>query len=339
MMWVKFICLVLTHPLVSIYQTLPYLIQSSRIFMTQDSSLENNKPLYFYRGMDVKDLRSCNEEEWKEINEKGYDVYWCLQSFKEGRRTKDNIEIFRWVVADFDNITIDGLGVQFRSSPRPTMVVKTGKGFHCYWKLKEPMYGSATLPKEYSEFFERSLIPIGADPNAKDICRILRVPFSRYWQDSKGNRYEDKEIYCEVIYDDGPEWEWEQLRRLFKNSSGGVRPVLQEPRVRDRETLQTPDYFWRSANQVDVREGLTKLSGSTYVRGETYKFLVEGKITRIIINGKPSNAWIDSKGRIGSLHSNGSIPIAGTLVNWLMFPDYGHDMKSVAKIFKEVFGL
>lgn len=306
----------------------------------QDLNSVANK-LYFYRGMDIKDLRSCDEEEWKNINEKGYDVFWTLNIFRDGRRIKDNLDKFTWVLADFDSIDKNEFDTRFVNEPHPTVLVRTRGGLHAYWKLKDDPSKEKNFLDGYKQFMETSLVPLGADPNAKDVCRILRVPSSRYWQDSKGTRYEDKEIYCEVIYDDGPEWKWEQLKRLFSRPNG----IRTSPRGGERSnalgisTARPNGGFWERANSIGVCEGLNTLSGSTFVNGESYKIRPEGKIQRIFINDKPSNAWVDEAGRIGSLHQNGGLPVAGTIVNWLNFPDYGHDMKAIAKIMKEVFNV
>jgi len=297
-----------------------------------DSNLEN-KILYFYRGMDIKDLRSCSEEEVFEINEKGYDVFWCLQEFKDGRRVKDNLKKINYVVADFDNTTVEAFRRVTKASPKPTMLITTRSGVHAYWRVTQ-------VPEDvgaeaYKSFVEERIIAHGADGNAKDVCRILRMPNSRYWQDSKGNRYEDKEIRCEVVYDNGPTWEWEQLQRLFKKTYS--RASEKNPNTGFRDLPKDESGFWAKANSIPVIQGLQSLSGKPCVRGENYTFRKEGKITRIIINGKDSNAWIDPNGRIGSLHTNGSIPIAGTLVNWLMLPEYGNDLKKIAEVFKNEF--
>lgn len=303
----------------------------------RDSNLENDI-LYFYRGLDVKDLRNCNEEEINEINERGYDIFWCLQKFKDRRRVKDNLEFFKWVGADFDDITWGELQQRLKNFPKPTMAITTRSGVHCYWKLKTPIKGSDKFCEAYREFIARALVPLGADTNARDVCRILRAPMYRYWQDSEGTRYEDKEIRIELIYDNGPEWEWEGLERLFKGRNH-VAPGRENIKTSVPNIQSDEGGFWAKANGIPVIEGLQSFSGKSYVRGESYAFRKESTVTRIIINGKESNAWIDKSGRIGSLHTNGSIPVAGTIVNWLSYSEYGLDMKQIASILKREFGI
>jgi len=306
--------------------------------MTLDSNLEN-KILYFYKGLDVATLRDCNEEEVKEINERGYDVFWCLQQFSGTRRVKDDLQSVRYVTCDFDNISREEFSKRFQNYPKPTLLVKTRSGVHAYWKIR----ANSDNPNadQYREFVGERIVPLGADGNAKDACRILRVPGSRYWQDSKGNRYEDQEIRCEVIYDNGPEWKWEQLKRLFKversttfgRDSNHVRGNVQDRSY--EESKPNTNSFWSKCNSIPVEQGIEALSGHQCVKGQTFTFKQDSKIKRLYVNGVASNAWIDVRGRFGSTYDN----TAGTLVNFLKFPEYGLDNAAIARVFKEVFNV
>jgi hypothetical protein len=304
-----------------------------------DSNLENK--LYFYKGLDVQTLRSCNEEEIWDINEKGYDIFWCLQEFKDGRRIKDNLRAFEWVCADFDSITEEEFSERIASQPKPTMLIRTRSGVHAYWRI-DKITSNKKFLEEHKSFMENCIIPMGGDPNAKDVSRILRVPQSRYWSDSKGNRYEDKEIRCEVIYDNGPKWKWEQLQRLFRKNGIATQYRSNEQFFAARKA-ETPSLrvgennnnFWARCNAYPVRQGIEALSGSPTCRGQRFTFMREGKITRVLVDGKPSNAWIDERGRFGSTYEN----TAGTLVNFLKFPEYGLDNATIAKVFKEVLNV
>ena len=66
--------------------------------------------------------------------------------------------------------------VKERGLPEPTVVVDSGNGYHLIWKLKEP------LPREDWKGLEakvvEALADLNADPQAKDISRILRLPCS-----------------------------------------------------------------------------------------------------------------------------------------------------------------
>ena len=221
------------------------------------------------------------------------------------------------------------------------MLIKTRSGVHAYWKIRAD--GDNPNADEYREFVGERIVPLGADGNAKDACRILRVPGSRYWQDSKGNRYEDQEIKCDVVYDNGPEWKFEQLKRLFptRNVSNAGGPVAVRDAGKLRQSSQGVEgasggsSFWQKCNDVPVEQGIKELSGTAAVRGQKLTTRSEGKIKRLLVNGNPSNGWIDANGRFGSTYENTS----GTLVNFLKFPEYGLDNAAIAKVFKEVFNV
>ena len=240
--------------------------------------------LWFYRGKDVTDLRQIFETEAYEYNEQGYDIFWCVNKFREDRRVKENLLEVRAIMADFDAQdftkwkTEKGLFI-----PWPTHVVRTRSGFHAYWCLKEPQY---IEPDLYKEFVEEALVPLGADNNAKDVCRILRPPGFRYWQDSKGNRYEEKEIWVEETQmPPGPSWEWKWLKSLFTAPSEPVVEVKQKSSKLvsvKMPNFPTPtnDTFWATANTLPVKESLEVLSGTSAVSMETYSFKKQGKINR-----------------------------------------------------------
>lgn len=294
--------------------------------MTQDLNSEDSA-LYFYRGLDVLDLRPCSSEEVMSINERGYDVFWCLQKFSNGRRIKENLLKINYICADFDNVSSEEFFTKTKWTPKPTMLVKTRSGYHAYWKIYD---GSANkTPDEYRTLVEERLLPIGADPNAKDVCRILRVPESRYWTSSKGERFEEQEIICKTIYDDGPEWTWNQISRLFPS----VLETTNEVTIKKTKPSKGDESFWDKCNQIDLEEGIKKISGLACVKSQVFTVKKEGKIKRLYVNGKKSNGWIDENGRFGSLHDN----TAGSMVNFLKFPEYGLENADIAKIFKEVF--
>lgn len=295
-------------------------------------------PLYYIHGMDVGGFVDVKEEEWPDYNERGYDVFWCRQEFKDNRRLAINLTKMNYVNADFDNVTMEQMISRLQLSPSPTKVVQTRSGFHLYWKIRGGVFFE-NFSEEYKHFIDECLIPLGADPQAKDVSRVLRVPGSRYWQDSKKNRYEDQQIFIKEIYDKGPDYTWNQLRRLFKRHPGKFT-IPERQSSLDRRNIEGSSSFWERANSIKAADGLRKLSGLPCVNGQQFNVVREGKIGRIIINSKPSNAWIDEQGKFGSLCRNSEgIPTGGTLVNWLSYEEYGNDLKKIAEIMKTVFGI
>jgi hypothetical protein len=292
----------------------------------------------FFAVKDGKGWEPVSFDEAWEKNQKGAAMYFTVQEFHGDKRVKSELKTIHYIAADFDNITERELRARLEDFPRETMMVQTGKGYHVWWKIKPiEVDDYEKWSEKYKTFVEETLVPIGADPNAKDVCRVLRYPTSIYWQNEKILRQ------CNLISDNENEYTWGQIEALFPR----LKPVLTHenaPRFKNnlspRGVLRPNnkndlkgkyDRFWAWANNLPSRACLEHLSGSGYVNGEVYEFKKQGEITRIIINGKPSNAWLDKNGFIGSTQRAGP-----AIANWLSY--FGHNWKQIAEILKKEFG-
>lgn len=63
----------------------------------------------------------------------------------------------------------------------PSIVVETYKGYHVYWLIDPVQYGN-----EWKDMQDTLCWFFGGDPYAKDWARILRLPWTKYWKDLKG---------------------------------------------------------------------------------------------------------------------------------------------------------
>jgi hypothetical protein len=65
--------------------------------------------------------------------------------------------------------------------PRPSVVVDSGGGVHCYWLLRDPWLLDSDDTRQAAEIVQRSWVQqvIGADESVHDLVRILRVPGTR----------------------------------------------------------------------------------------------------------------------------------------------------------------
>lgn len=260
--------------------------------------------------------------EAQEYNEKGFDIYWTFQEFSIfGKRTKQDLRKI-WAIA----IEIDGdkEAAQKRISKllKPSLVIESKNGYHIYWYLNSPIDCSSDPVGKadwYREFVKERVLPAtGADPQAVDACRLLRVPMMRYWKDGKG------EFMVDIKFDN------EAKRYSLRELEMGFPKKTQEPLFINKIKREGSTGFWDRCNQVDTRTGLEMLSGTSHVTGERYTFKKQGKITRIVVNGKASNAWIDEKGDIGS--QDGAGPV---IPNWLHY--FHKSWPKVADIMKQVF--
>jgi hypothetical protein len=116
-----------------------------------------------------------------------YGIYHTVNSFNNGKRTKENLkEILFWAI-DIDKRTKTAQISTIRRGLRPTYVVSTKSGLHAYFRaLNATSDNHALIQTSLVDYY-------GADKNAKDITRILRVPGYNHW---KG----DKPYLCHEIY-------------------------------------------------------------------------------------------------------------------------------------------
>ena len=74
--------------------------------------------------------------------------------------------------------------------PQPSMIVDSGRGIHLYWKIEHAPYAAIKTWQELQDYFYYKLKHLGADKQATDAARILRVPGTI---NSKNN------LECEVV--------------------------------------------------------------------------------------------------------------------------------------------
>ncbi|MCK4358806.1 MAG: helix-turn-helix domain-containing protein [Candidatus Cloacimonetes bacterium] len=90
-----------------------------------------------------------------------------------------------WV--DIDHVDITELDSRLRNSklPKPSIIVNSGNGYHCYWLLDAP----ATYVKSV---LVKIVVEIGGDSRPVDTARILRIP--------ETYNFEEKEHkHCKIV--------------------------------------------------------------------------------------------------------------------------------------------
>ena len=99
-------------------------------------------------------------------------------------RRVENIRQFRALFLDFDNIEGDKVYVGHMileladegKIPRPTMITDSGRGIHVYWKIEHAPYGALYSWQEIEDMLYHRLKHLGADKQATDASRLLRLP-------------------------------------------------------------------------------------------------------------------------------------------------------------------
>ena len=99
-------------------------------------------------------------------------------------RRVENIRQFRALFLDFDNIGEDKHYISYNIFelaaqdviPMPTMIVDSGRGLHVYWRIKNAPYGALYSWQEIEDMLYHRLKHLGADRQATDATRLLRLP-------------------------------------------------------------------------------------------------------------------------------------------------------------------
>ena len=105
------------------------------------------------------------------LHDRGAGVYFTVNRTDGAGRKGQNITNIRAVWQEDD----DGAAVNFPIEP--SLVVESSPGrFHRYWLLAEPWPEDERGRADHGAVMERMIESYGSDPNAKDLCRVLRVP-------------------------------------------------------------------------------------------------------------------------------------------------------------------
>lgn len=98
---------------------------------------------------------------------------------------------------------------------RPSIIINSGNGYHCYWLLREPKLINNEADIEQIETLNAALAEIlGGDPSAKDVTRVLRVPLTF---NTKG----EKPIPVKMAADDwGLDYDFAQITKFITANRG-----------------------------------------------------------------------------------------------------------------------
>lgn len=114
-----------------------------------------------------------------------YDVYSTSNSFYIPQRRAGNIRQLRALFVDLD--LPDNIGqneavyqvyelVALGEIPEPSMIVNSGQGVHLYWRIEHAPKQALYTWQELEDYLVSKLKPLGADSQATDCARILRLP-------------------------------------------------------------------------------------------------------------------------------------------------------------------
>lgn len=236
----------------------------------------------------------------QKANESGHGIFWTVNSFRGARQIANLVSVDAWAI-DMDHGTKDEMLATLKRGLIPTMVVETKRGYQAYWRALD------AKPEHWNSIVLDRLVPFyGADANARDLARVLRVPGFLHLKNPKEpflirKVWECNACYCEndmaLFYPDTSNAERTEFKRSMKKELGDT------------------DDLWESIWRMDCLKALETLSGTDAVCGDVFTFrqTTRGKFN-IFSNGKGTSCWIDTEGRIGSLDKGGPTP--WMWINW-----------------------
>jgi hypothetical protein len=187
--------------------------------------------------------------------------YISVNTFKSPRRTIANLFSLRacFVDLDFRNVTVWANAdeqevwaeiqsvLAARTIPMPTMVVASGQGLHAYWNFATGLPRDA-LPRwnAVQQHLGQALKALGADPNARDAARILRLAGTMNAKAGKPATFLHLELDRHVDFEDlakppllpFSQWQLQELRKSRQEKAESAAAPSSARSLRGREGLQ-----------------------------------------------------------------------------------------------------
>lgn len=143
-------------------------------------------------------------KELEKFNKVGYGIFWTPNDFNGDRKVENLTKINFWI-ADIDDGTKEEQMARIQSLMlKPSTIVETKKGYHCYWKAED-----ATLDN-YRDIELGLIKKLNADKHCKDPSRLLRVPGYYHMKDIKNP------FMVKVIYSDERSFSEKQMLFCYK---------------------------------------------------------------------------------------------------------------------------
>ena len=284
-------------------------------------------------------VQKAQARDW---NEKGWGIFWTVNDFGGQARRKENLrKIIAWAV-DMDDGTKEQQHALLSRSPIvPSLIVETKSGFHAYWLAAAHREDGPPKADHWNAIVLERLVPFfGSDKNARDLCRVLRVPGFKHMKDP-ANPFDIRIAWQQhVAYTERQITEafpWVADKKAHDAALGEAqRAAMKQAREIARQAaiaagMAPTETLWEAIWNLDCEDGLQRLSGHWSVGGEAYTFRRTGRGNlNVFVNGKGSSCFIDESKRIGSLDGGGP-----TLVQWLRW--FRHPWTTVLDVLFDIY--
>ncbi len=291
--------------------------------------------LYRHHDVDGGGFIETETAEAQRYNDNGFGIFHTVNEFNGARQISNLSRICSWAV-DLDEGTKREQYERLERGPlRPSLIIETARGYHAYWAAK------GADRETWEPIVKDRLVPYyQADPNARDLARVLRAP--GYWH------LKDPEhpFLVKIIHQEAAAYSPQMMIKLYPAQPGyydqrrdtrkGQIPAPRPTNVlsiakHHRETAKGGEDVWERIYQADQRRLLEGLSGRPEMNGEQITFRLNRRGGyQIIANGKVTSCWIDERGRIGSSDKGGP-----SVIDFLCW--YGCDKGTAIRAVKEEF--
>jgi putative DNA primase/helicase len=179
-----------------------------------------------------------------ELCNSGTDVYFGINPRTGKGGKKENVQYVTVFHAEIDYgkdghrkkptfETIEtGLEAISNFSPKPTMVIHSGGGYHCYWVLAVPLNVAATGVEVIEAINKNLSAALGGDPGTQDISRVLRIP----------GTYNLKLPECprevKAVYLNGPKYQFSDFAQFTPREE--IKPAQASKSVNDPSIKSEP---------------------------------------------------------------------------------------------------
>lgn len=260
-------------------------------------------------------VRRIHPNQAQDFNAQGFGIFQTVNEFRGPRRIANLTRINAWAV-DMDDGSKPQMLARLQAGLVPTMVIETKRGYQAYWAAADGK------PEHWNAIVLDRLVPFyGADKNARDLARILRVPGYLHLKNPA-----DPFLVQKL---------WEYPVKYTEMQMAAYYPCVRlthEPEsAKEPRTTPAAGSFWDRVWHLNCEEALSRLSGHAFVSGETYAFSPNASGTKnILVDGKSTSCWIDRDGRIGSFSRGGP-----TIFQWLNW--FHKNPARVVEMIQEVF--
>lgn len=176
----------------------------------------------------------------RQMRDGGWDIYMGPAPRAYAKSGKKSVHTTRWLWADIDEEGLEAKSDTYLTLP-PTMVLRSGKGVHVYWRLRN------TIAAQMAENTHAMMVDaIGADVASKEYSHKMRVPdtYNFKYGEPLPVTLDYENSHFDVEYDIE---DVQGFMRLLSNSKVGkvVADLIRDPQYDITKKQSMSDLDWK----------------------------------------------------------------------------------------------